>query len=224
MYTKKVNHRYSNSTKLECPSIGDYQHSYKLTIGNETSTVSETDGQYLSAAIDLINTFGASPLDRIDYNLLKHNEHYKSLMRYVKLLYPISLNAEFCVGRFYGTNEGKLRKIELVLEARWPWSINKMVVRGSNVEVKKLILKSEWVSDFRQTLECKIVTPSSQILEVPSSFEWTLSTIEAVAIVIAGSYLKGFNWLETFEGRIFNSGDDIDDLIQNGYVKVNGFG
>lgn len=99
-----------------------------------------------------------------------------------------------------------------------------MLVRGSSVDINKLILKSEWVSDFRQTLQCQIVTPGGQILDVPSSFQWTLSTIEAVSIIIAGSYLKGFNWLGTFEGRIFNSGDDIDDLIRNGYVRVNGFG
>lgn len=224
MYTKKVNHRHSNGTKLECPTFGDYNSDYKLTIGNQTSTIFERDGRYLSAAIDIINTFGAISLDRIDYNLLKNDEHYKSLLKYVKLLYPVSLDAEFCVGRFYGANEGKLRKIELVLESRWPWSINKMLVRGSSVDINKLILKSEWVSDFRQTLQCQIVTPGGQILDVPSSFQWTLSTIEAVSIIIAGSYLKGFNWLGTFEGRIFNSGDDIDDLIRNGYVRVNGFG
>lgn len=220
MYTKIVNNRYSNGTKLECPSVGDCRSDYKLTVGNKTSTVSEQDGRYLSVAIDIINTFGAIPLDSTDYDLLINSEHYKSLLKYVKCLYPDSLFTEFCVGRIYGENEGKLRKIELVLEARWPWSINKMFVRNSNVDVKKLVLKSEWVSDFRQTLQCKIVTPGGQILDVPSTFNWTLSTIETVAIIIAGSYLKGFNWLETFEGRIFNSGDDIDDLIRYGYVKL----
>ena len=224
MYKKIVNHILSNGTMLECPSIGDYKRDYAMTIGGEKSTVTEKDGFYLSTAIDLINVFGNMALDKIDYDLLKNDKDYLSLMKYIKYLYPVSLECEFCEGRFYGENEGKLRRIELVLEARWPWSINTMLIRGTNVSIKHLILKSSWSSQFTETLECSIISTSGQKYSVPDSFGWTLSVIKAVSVIMAGSYLKGFNWSKTFDGRIFNSGNDINELVRNGYVKINGFG
>lgn len=224
MYKKIVNNLHSNGTMLECPSYGDYRRDYTLTIGREETTVSENDGRYLSVAIDLINTFGKMPLDEFSYRLLKTDQEYISLMKYIKCLYPVSLDCDFCEGRFYGENEGKLRRVELVLEARWPWSVNKMLIRGSNIDIKRLILKSSWSSQFTETLECSIISTNGQKYNVPDSYRWSLSVIKAVAVIIAGSYLKGLNWTNTFEGRIFNSGDDIDELIRKGYVKINGFG
>ena len=224
MYKKFVNHPHSNGTVLECPSYGDYRKDYTLTIGREKSTVPEQDGLYLSTAIDLINIFGKIALDEFEYKLLKTNKDYISLMKYSKCLYPVSLDCDFCEGRFYGENEGKLRRIELILEARWPWSVNKMLIRGSNVDIKRLILKSSWSSQFTETLECSIISTNGQQYNIPDSYRWSLSVIKAVSVIIAGSYLKGFNWISTFEGRIFNSGDDIDELVRKGYVKINGFG
>lgn len=223
--TKSINSPYTPNTFIT-KIYDDYTFDtigYEMTIKGNKESVSINDGNYLWVAVDIINTFSKEVLPLYSYKALKNDPRYQETKELIKFLYPKEFNCEYLEGRWYGQYEGSLKRIKLVVEARWPWSIKKIKQGNFQYETKEIIFESAIGSDIlRATLESKIKTIDGKIISLSQSpYDWTKDMISNLCVLISASYLHGFNWTETFEGRIFNSGMDIDDFVRKGYIKVN---
>ncbi len=226
-YRYDVNSKFvSNTYLVKYYDTWDYsKERYELYVRGVKQTVSNEDAYYVLTAIDLINEFSDYELTLWDYNQMKSNSNMETLIGLAKCLYPRHLRCEYCEGIWYGENEGKLKRISLNLQARWPWSVKTMTINRRAHNVKEITLASEWSSQFFNTLESSVKNTEDKVVRVTEEpYKWCMWEIKMLCVLVSASYIHELNFFGTLEGRIFNGGSDIDKFISKGYIKVKGFG
>mgnify|MGYP003293850659 CR=1 FL=1 len=225
---KDVNNKFvPNTYLLRYYDFGDFCKTirYELYVRGVKQDVTNENGYYVSTAIDLINEFSDYELELWDYNNLKSSTKIKTLIELAKCLYPQSIDCKYCEGSWYGENEGKLKRISLKLQARWPWSIKPMTINEKAHSVKEITLTSEWNAQFFNTLESSVKNTEDKIVGVTQEpYDWCTWDIKMLCVLISASYIHELNFFGMLEGRIFDAGSDIDKFISKGYIKVKGFG
>lgn len=166
----------------------------------------------------LINAFPKPHLSIHSYRFLCSNRGQK-LIDTIRSWYISEFHINRYSGSVYGSYNGEIESISVKFISRWPWS-NKDFNFGKGSEpIKELYLKSRTTEQFRATLESYVVTCAGRKLSIDEEC-WGMDEITAICNLISASYIGEIRYYNTFEGRIFNGGEVIRDLVTKDYLTV----